>query len=217
MKWSEQAWDHAEDVYQKILELDFLRELMCGSLEKDKFLFYIGQDSLYLAEFGKVLAGIAAKLNDAQYRTSFLKFADDTVSVEQALHQGFKEQLGDFEDVSPSPSCLLYTSYLHSTLANNEIAVAAAGVLPCFWVYKKVGDYILANQNSANNPYQSWINTYGGEDFAKAVEEAIRICDELAEKASEETRTRMLEAFRYATKMEWMFWESAYRKESFPV
>ena len=93
----------------------------------------------------------------------------------------------------------------------------AAAVLPCFWIYKEVGDYILAHQTKENNPYQTWIDMYAGDEFAKSVERAIRICDELAEKCTEEQQNAMTEAFITCSKMEWMFWDSAYQLEQWKI
>lgn len=215
MEWSNNAWKAIEDIYKQTLDLQFLKELMDGSLNKEKFTFYLEQDSLYLADFGKVLAGIACKLDKAEYREAFLAFASDTVAVEQALHQ---EYLDNKEvEIDPSPTCLLYTSYMHTKMAKESVEVAVAAILPCFWIYKKVGDYILENQSEGNNPYQSWINTYGGEEFSEAVEKAIAICDDLAADSSSSQRKKMTEAFVMASKLEWMFWNSAYTMEKWPM
>ncbi|NOU61411.1 thiaminase II [Marinifilum caeruleilacunae] len=215
MKWSVEAWRRIEGIYTQILEHPFINDLMSGELEREKFNFYLQQDSLYLAEFGKVLAGIAGKLEDSEHRKAFLDFASDTVSVEQAVHQFYLSD--QKKKTTASPSCLLYTSFIHKQLAAASVLEAAAAVLPCFWIYKKVGDYILANQSKEDNPYQNWIDTYGGEEFAQAVEKAISICDKLAVQASIEKRKKMWDAFVKASKMEWIFWDSAYKKEGWPV
>lgn len=116
-----------------------------------------------------------------------------------------------------SPSCLLYTSYLHKQLAHAPLEVALAAVLPCFWIYKKVGDYILENQIKGDNPYQSWIDTYGGDDFERSVSEAISICDEIAGQCTKAGQEAMTRAFVMCSKFEWMFWESAYREEQWKI
>ncbi len=41
MKWSEEAWVSAKPVYDKILELPFIKELINGKLTKERFIFYI--------------------------------------------------------------------------------------------------------------------------------------------------------------------------------
>ena len=54
-KWSEEAWDVARPTYLKIIEHPFVEELARGTLAADKFLFYLRQDSLYLAHYSRVL------------------------------------------------------------------------------------------------------------------------------------------------------------------
>ncbi len=217
MKWSEQAWQAALPVYKRILDLDFLRELMDGTLPHERFRFYIQQDALYLNGFGKALAGIASKLENPAHMGAFVAFAGDTMTVEREMHQSFFALLGKPEDLEPSPTCLLYTSYMLRQLAGAPVEVALASVLPCFWVYKEVGDYILANRTKGANQYQRWIDTYGGEEYGTAVEQAIAVCDDLAAGGTEKLRASMTSSYVLCTKMEWMFWESAYRLEQWPV
>ena len=217
MRWSEQAWQAALPVYKRILKLDFIRELMDGTLPQEKFRFYIQQDALYLNAFGKALAGIAAKLEKPEHMSAFVSFAGDTMAVEHDMHRSFFEVLGKLDDLEPSPTCLLYTSFMLRQLSDAAVETAMASVLPCFWVYKEVGDYILENQSKTANQYQSWIDTYGGEEYGTAVKEAIAICDELAEARTPKQRETMTGAYVLCTKMEWMFWDSAYKLEQWPV
>jgi thiaminase (transcriptional activator TenA) len=215
MKWSEQTWQATEPIYNKILELPFLHELMDGSLPSGKFYFYLQQDVIYLSEYGKILAGIASKLDKKEHRNAFLNFADNTIAVELALHASYLKNASPVFYQGPSPSCLLYTGFLSKQLLCYPIETALAAVLPCFWIYQKVGDYIVGHQTKGNNPYQSWIDTYGSEEFADKVKKAITICDEASENSAQ--KEEMTKAFLYASKMEWMFWDSAYRIETWPV
>lgn len=215
MKWSKEAWSVCTPVYDKILELPFISALMTGDLPLQKFHFYLQQDAFYLAEYGKVLAGIASKLDQKAWREDFLKFSSDTVSVEQALHQLYLKDRNP--QIEPTPTCALYTGHLYHQLASASIEEALAAVLPCFWVYQKVGDYIIENQSKVNNPYQAWINTYGGEDFNLAVRKALAICDAAAANSTPERRQQMTRAFGLSFKMEWMFWNSAWHLEQWPV
>jgi len=217
MKWSEEAWATALPTYKKILEQPFIKGLIDGTLGNDKFVFYIQQDALYLAEYGKVLTGIASRLSNPEHIDAFIHFAGDSVAVEKALHETFVNKIQSDIKPEPSPSCMLYTSYLLRQLAISPIEVILAAVLPCFWIYKEVGDYILQNQTKEENPYQAWINTYGGEDFEESVRTAIAICDEMAEKCTEEQRKAMTNAYVMCSKMEWMFWDSAWRMEKWAV
>jgi len=216
MKWSEQTWNRIEPVYNEILALPFIQELINGTLAKEKFFFYLQQDAIYLGDYGKVLAGIASKLKDPEQMDAFIHFSGDSVAVEKALHESYLQDT-TVRNVAASPSCLLYTSYLFRQLANEPVEVAVAAVLPCFWIYERVGEYILANQKAGDNPYQAWIDTYGGEDFSRSVALAISIADELAENCTAEQQAVMTEAFFMASRFEWMFWESAYNREQWKI
>ncbi len=213
MKWSEEVWQKAEYIYEDILRLPFVKELATGSLSKERFLFYIRQDAIYIENYSKVLAHIASRLPEKGWREDFLKFASDGILVENALHASFTE-ISDTNTVA-TPTCLLYCSY-ESAKALEPVEIEAAAILPCFWIYMCVGNEIHKNCES-NNPYSKWIDTYADEYFAKSTARAIEICDELAEKTTEGIRDKMTEAFIAATKMEWMFWDSAYNLEQWKI
>lgn len=215
MSWTKEAWAAALPAYKKILEQPFLGELLDGSLPREKCIFYLRQDALYLAEFGRALAGIASRLDDLDESEAFLGFARDTMLVERALHESYLRDEAK-EQLKASPSCLLYTSYVQRQLSG-PVEVAMAAVLPCFWVYKEVGDHLLSLPSAPGNPYQAWIDTYGGEEYAAAVKRCLDICDKAAVRAGASARTAMTEVYVMGTKMEWMFWDSAYRLESWPV
>ena len=54
-------FDFIKDIYQKILNCDFNKELASGFLTKPAFERYMQQDSLYLVDFAKALAITATK------------------------------------------------------------------------------------------------------------------------------------------------------------
>lgn len=217
MSWNGTAWQRTQPIFEKILQHPFITELMDGTLSRERFLQYIQQDALYLAEYGKILAGVATRLKNPAHIQAFLAFATDTILVEQALHESFLHDDQQPTIHKPSPGCLLYTSYLHKQLATESVEVAVAAVLPCFQIYKAVGDHILAHQTRGNNPYQEWIDTYGGEAFAEAVTKAVTIADTLAELTGPAQQQSMTDAYLMASRMEWLFWDSAWRLESWSI
>lgn len=214
-KWSETAWGAITPIFEAILRHPFLAGLTAGTLDREKFLFYLDQDALYLDDFGKALAGIAVKSAARDHVESFLQFSGDTIAVERELHRSYLGQIDSA--ASPTPTCLLYTSFMHRQLAIAPVEVAVATVLPCFWVYQAVGDSILAGETVPGNPYQNWINTYGGDEYGQAVTRAVAIADALAEQTTPAVRAEMTRAFVLCARMEWMFWDAAWRLEKWPV
>ncbi len=214
--WYDTQRSKTEPIFQAIISHDFVKELMQATLDKDTFGFYVNQDSLYLSEYKKALVTVGTKCHKPEETQFFYESATGIIEVEDALHKLFLEE--QYKNPVPSPTCELYNSYLSRTVHNESVEVGAAAVLPCFTIYKEVGDYILANQsNQGSNPYQSWIDTYASDEFAAAVEQAISIVNSYAEHASPKSLAKMEEAFMKTSQLEWMFWDSAHKREGWPL
>jgi thiaminase/transcriptional activator TenA len=216
-EFTKELWKAGEERYQRILEHPFLKELKEGTLSQEVFAFYIGQDSLYLKEFGRALALLGARSERSQHLLDFAHFAASGVEVERSLHEDLARRFGISERPGEmSPTCRNYTGFLLSTCALKDVAEGVAAVLPCFWIYREVGAHIH-ERSSAENPYKDWIDMYVSEEFDELVRKALGIANELAEEASGQLRERMKAAFAQGTRYEWMFWDSAYRLEQWPV
>jgi thiaminase/transcriptional activator TenA len=214
--WYQVARQKTDHILEAIKQQPFIEELINGTLPPAIFQFYINQDAMYLAEYKKVLATVGVKCEHVDDTQFFLDSATGIINVENALHQIFLKdnQLAH----EPSPTCELYTSYLSRIVANHSLEEALAAVLPCFTIYKEIGDYILENQSNKNdNRYQDWIDTYGGKEFATSVNNAIAITNKYATNASDDVLKKMETAFEKASKLEWMFWDSAYNKEAWKI
>lgn len=204
--------DEVQSILWKTFEHPFNRELAEGSLDRKKFQFYLKQDSLYLIDFAKVLAQIAGSLDRPDQIEAFLEFAQGALIGERSLHQHFFELDGIRVDVDRAPGCFAYTQFLLATVQQKPAAVACAAVLPCFWVYREVGRNIFA-RSAEGNPYQKWIDTYASEEFDRLVARAGNLVDEIADAESAQRREEMLGVFIRSCRLEWMFWDSAYRLE----
>lgn len=214
MKWSEHAWTQVAGIYSAILSHPFVCELAAGTLPRHKFMFYLGQDAHYLNSYTMVLAHLASRLPYKDQVESFLKFASEGIAVERALHESF---LCGMELPPVSPACMMYTS-VEKSMAYEDVAVEAAALLPCFWIYRNVGRAILETAGDLSaNPYARWIQTYGDTGFDESTERAIEICDRLADESTAEVRKRMYEVFSTCCRLEWMFWDSAYNLEKWKI
>ena len=85
MKWSEHTWLAAEPIYKAILDLPFVRELAAGTLSRERFMFYIAQDSIYIDNYSRVLAHIASRLPHKARTEDFPKFATDGIFGRKGL------------------------------------------------------------------------------------------------------------------------------------
>jgi len=211
---TEELWTSIKDIYDAILNHPFIKGLVNGNLEEEKFKYYIIQDYLYLKEFSKALALVASKAPRDEYRITFLEHAIQALMVERVLHLTFTKTWNiNPEDYEMSPTNLAYTSYLLSVTSTKPFSEALASVLPCYWIYMEVGKELL-KKGSPNPLYKKWIETYGGEEYEKGVRAVLNITDEL--KVDDEERRKMFKHFRIASIYEYLFWDSAFRMEKFP-
>jgi thiaminase/transcriptional activator TenA len=215
----EDMWLRTADLMTAIHDHPFVAGLGDGSLDPDRFAFYIVQDARYLTAFSKALATASARAADPAEAAFWAQSAHTALAAERLLHAGYVEELGaDADGLATSPTCLAYASYLQATALAAPYPVLAAAVLPCFWIYQDVGTALLKRTgDQPDHPYRKWIDTYSDPAFAASVEQAKAIADRVAAAADPVTREGMAEAYRTAAAYEWMFWDSAWRRESWPT
>lgn len=212
----------AETIIKKIHLHPFNQELAQGTLPMEKFIFYLSQDALYLADFSRALALTAARLPCNTHMQQFIQFALDAIKAERDLHSGYINQYHATRDieinltVEQSPTCFMYTNYLLKMASLASVEEAVSSLLPCFFVYNEVGKKMVVNL-CTKNPYHDWIKLYSGESFELSVHSAIKIINELAHDLSELAKEKMIWAFVRATELEWFFWESAYLQEQWLI
>lgn len=216
MNFTKQCWVATETIYEAIRVHPFNLELGQGTLSSERFSYYVQQDSLYLRDYARALALLAARAPSSDESADLLKYAQEGIAVEQALHGHFFS-LFDIQPVSvQEPACFGYTRFLLAATAMDSYAVGLAAVLPCFWIYREIG-LAIAKVAAKPNPYTPWIETYSDESFGTAVARMLDITDRAAESSSSNERVAMEAAFRHSTRYEWMFWNAAYRQERWPV
>jgi thiaminase/transcriptional activator TenA len=216
-------WDDSAPTRRAIDELGFLRQLGDGTLPLPAFRRYIEQDFLYLTEYSKALALVSTKASDPEAAVFWAKSAVECLSVEAALHGQLLEELpGGGAPLEHSQACRAYVSYLVATAATAPYSVAAAAVLPCFWIYADVGSRLAVSAaevlaRDPGHPYARWVQQYGDPEFASEVERAKEFVDAAAESASPAERDAAVAAFRTAARYELMFWDSAANPQPWPA
>ena len=213
------AWVATADLYRRTLELPFNRTRAAGTLSPERFRFYVSQDALYLKEYSRALSAAAVKAPDPVAMEQFNRSAHGAIAVERTLHGGFLEQFGVAPDeaaaAEPSPTCYGYTNFLLALAHTASYEERVAAILPCFWIYWRVGNHI-AGEAQPDNPFRAWIDTYADPAFGEATE-AVKAITDTAAASAPNKRPAMLAAYRRSAQFEWMFWDSAYQMERWPV
>ncbi|MFC9973834.1 thiaminase II [Spirillospora sp. NPDC127200] len=208
-------WEASSGIYERIRSHPFLQGLTSGDLDREAFRHYVVQDSHYLREYARALNVLAAKAPTSADTGMFGEHATNANAVEQALHAGFLAELGGV-DQPPSPTTTAYTNFLLATVHNGSFAEGLAAVLPCYWIYARVGADLLA-ASSPDPLYARWIATYGGDDFQKIVDAVLALTDRHAAALGPADHEAMHRAYLTAARYEWMFWDAAHRRETWPI
>ncbi|MEB3034237.1 thiaminase II [[Mycobacterium] nativiensis] len=213
-------WDQAADIYQRICAHPFITGLTDGSLGHDRFRYYITQDAHYLRAYARALAGCAAKAPFDAELTMFAEHAGVAITAENELHAGLLGDLGlDAERAAAlpvTPTTQAYASYLLAVTSAGSYAEAVAAVLPCYWIYARVGEH-LHRLGSPEPLFQRWIDTYAGPEYQSVVDEVLAVTDRIGAQASSAEWDLMRRHFHTTARYEWMFFDAAHRMEDWPV
>jgi thiaminase (transcriptional activator TenA) len=218
--WTTRLWQTTEPIFAAVLDHPFLTGLTDGTLPPSAFAYYLAQDAHYLRDYARALAIVGAKAPSHADTAMFARHAAETAEVELALHETLLPQLGidpaHLTTIPVSPTTLAYTSYLLATGYGGSFADGLAAVLPCYWIYQRVGAALVA-RGSPDPRYQAWIDTYAGDAFAQTVAQVLEVADRTGAALGAADAERAGAHFVTTARYEWMFWDAAWRREAWPV
>ena len=184
------------------------------------FRYYLLQDRYYLEHFSKLYQIISDASDDAEVKELMRRNSQHLAEGEQLIREEFFQELGiDEEEIKNTPiapTAYNYVSHLYRQLAEKNVVVACAGMLPCPWLYQAIGEQLI-KQGSPHEMYQRWIMTYAGEDSKEAVQYECGVIERLYQEATEQTKEEMIEAFYRSCQFEYLFWEMAYTHETWKL
>ena len=207
MNLSQRLWQQNQDLALASLEHPFVQGIYDGTLPKQKFAYYVGQDAFFLESFARAYSIAAAKSPDWQGFAVFHELANGVLE-ELKLHQTYAAAWGVLlSDVQPGSTTRRYTDFLLAIAWGQEIGVTAAAMSPCMRLYAYIGQS-LASRGILENAYSDWVRTYSGDEFAPLVTQLENLVDRHSADSP-----LVAETFRYAMLCERDFFEAAWQGE----
>ncbi|MEJ2889129.1 thiaminase II [Actinomycetospora aeridis] len=218
MGFSDDLWAAGAGIYDRVREHPFLTGLADGTLPHAAFRHFVVQDAHYLRGYARALAVLAARAPTEADTVMFAQHAAGAIAAEQDMHAGLAEALGisGTADLPVAPTTTAYTSYLLATCHGGSFAEGLGAVLPCYWIYARVGEALL-EASSPDPLYARWIAMYGGEEFQAVVDAVLALTDRVGPPLGDVERGRVREHYVTTCRYEWMFWDAAWRQEDWPV
>lgn len=221
MKFSERLYKNLQATWQKNHSHPFVKEMGEGTLDKEKFRFYMIQDYLYLIDYAKLFALGAIKAKDIETMGKFAALLNSTLNEEMSLHRKYAAKFdistNELENAEPSPITLAYSHYMLHQAQNGTLAELVAALLPCMWSYWEIGKELSKIPGASDHEfYGEWISMYSSDEFGSLAIWCIDLLDELAEGKPEKELLELETIFANTTRYEYMFWDMAYNKQMWP-
>jgi thiaminase/transcriptional activator TenA len=217
---SEQLRAAAGDIWTAQHRHPFVRGIGDGTLDIDRFRFWIRQDYVFLIEYSRLLALAAARAPDLGTMTRFAELVHETLHDEMDLHRSYSAELGiavaDLEREAPAPTTRGYADFLLRTAAIGDFADLLAALLPCMWGFNEIGLQLAKKGLPEDERYARWVEMYSAAEFTELVDWLRTLTDRVGTDLPAASRERLRDVFLASSRYELAFWQMAWTKEAWP-
>lgn len=205
----------AAPIWEKCLRHPFVTGIGDGTLDVEKFRFFMLQDYLYLFDYAKVFALGVVKARDPRLMRLFARNVDAVLGGEMNIHRAYMKRLGITEEqvlaVQPALDNLSYTHYMLSVASAGTPMEIIASILACSWSYAEIGKTLAKIPGAMDHPfYGEWIRGYAGEEYVATNDDLIHLMNELAKDASKEQLEHLCDIFVNCSRYELGFWQMSW-------
>lgn len=207
--------DAAAPVWEACLRHPFVTGIGDGTLDMEKFRYFMLQDYLYLFDYARVFALGVVKARDPELMRVFAANVDAILGGEMKIHRAYMKRLDITEEqvfsIKPALANLSYTNYMLSVAQTGGPMEIVASILACSWSYAEIGQELAAIPGAAEHPfYGEWIRGYASEEYAATNQALIELMDSLAADAGEEQLAYLTDVFVNCSRYELGFWDMAW-------
>ena len=199
----------------------FITGIGDGSLDIERFKYWVRQDYLFLVEYARTLSMASARAPDLAAMTKLAELAHETLHTEMSLHRAYAKEFGiseaELEATEMSPTCQAYTDFLLRTASIGSFAEVTVALLPCMWGFCEIGQRLKANATATDQRYTAWIDMYSSDEFVELADWCRSLVDRLAAALPNDELRRVEAAFITSSRYEHAFWEMGWNQESWPV
>ena len=207
--------DAAAPVWEACLRHPFVTGIGDGTLDMEKFRYFMLQDYLYLFDYARVFALGVVKARDPELMRVFAANVDAILGGEMKIHRAYMKRLDITEEqvfsIKPALANLSYTNYMLSVAQTGGPMEIVASILACSWSYAEIGQALAAIPGAAEHPfYGEWIQGYASEEYAATNQALIELMDSLSADAGEEQLAYLTDVFVNCSRYELGFWDMAW-------
>lgn len=204
-----------EEIWKAYNEHPFVLGIQNGTLDKEKFRYYIIQDYLYLEDYAKTFAVGVAKAKSLEMANLFAKYIS-VMNGELDVHNGYLARLRvTQEEIDSTPRSLdnlSYTSYMLRVAYEEGEAEILAAILSCAYSYEIIAKNIVKNNPASIDDafYGDWIKGYASDAYAEENIILLNELNQLTEGYTEKQIQHLVDIFVACSRYEFAFWEMSW-------
>ena len=216
MTVTEKLLDSVQEIWAGYHTHPFVMGIGDGSLDQEKFRYYMIQDYLYLSDYTRVFAVGVAKAKDLSVMKLFAASTHTILDGEMDIHRAYMKRLGiSREEAENTPVSLdnrSYTSYMLRAAYEGGEAEVMAAILSCALSYEAIAKEILKkNPQADKHPfYGEWVSGYASEEYHKENERLTGLMNRLAADYTPAQMDRLIDIFTACSRYEMSFWDMAW-------
>lgn len=209
----------ADKIWGRSFKHPFVQRLKDGTLDSERFRYYLLQDARYLEACADVCSLISTKIvDDPEDKLWWIEAAKQCLSDQAQLEANWGKKMGygpkDVRKVQLSPSHLAYQSHLLGVARQGDLVECVAAFAPYPWLYTELGKTFEADISVlSENPYADHLRSFVHDDLNEYMQTLLAKLQKYADRASEDARRRAVEAFVLSCRYDWMFWQQAWDLE----
>ena len=213
MKLIEQMSAAVKDIWNQYYTHPFIKGIENGTLDKEKFRYYIKQDYLYLLEYIKVFGIGIAKAKSTETTQLFAACIQLLTDGEMDIHRGYMGKFSITEkEIADTPrelDNLSYTSYMIRVAYEEGEAEILAALLSCAYSYEMIARNILKNNPQAimHKFYGDWIIGYSGVEYSNENKILIEMLEKLTAQYTDEQKQHIVDIYVTCSRYELAFWD----------
>jgi thiaminase/transcriptional activator TenA len=221
--FAQRCRDACNEEWEAAAAHPFVRSLIDGTLDAQRFRFYQMQDARYLEAYADTCSILSTRFVAPTDKLWFIDGARLAIVVEQELHAGYGKQLGytpdDVAALVCSPNNTAYQNHMLQAAGRRSLVEGLAALAPCPWLYTDIGMRMMDELGSIpeDHPYAAWLATYADPSFMTYTSELLSIMEQVAYEHNGALLDAAVEAFRQSVRYEWKFWEQAWTEQTWPV
>lgn len=205
-----------KDIWAQYNEHPFVRGIQDGTLDREKFRYYIIQDYLYLEDYAKSFAIGIAKAKSLETTRLFSGYINALTGGEMDIHRGY---MGKFsvtrEELDRTPRSLdnlSYTSYMLRVAYEEGEAEILTAILSCAYSYEVIAKKIVENNPAAaeHDFYGEWVQGYASEEYAEENKILLEMLEKLTKDYTEEQIKHLVDIYVACSRYELAFWDMSW-------